>query len=131
MQDLDGFPSRCFQDSLILSLLSQHSYEQCPLSISKVLRVWMLNMVTMNTVLVILLRGVYLLSCYVVSDSLQHRGLEPTRLLYLWNSPGLHFLLQEIFLTQGSNPHLLPWQVDPSPLSPQGSPLLEGSDSLF
>ena len=85
----------------------------------------------MNTVLVILLRGVYLLSCYVVSDSLQPRGLEPTTLLYLWNSPGLHFLLQEIFLTQGSNPHLLLWQVDSSPLSPQGSPLLEGSDSLF
>ena len=73
----------------------------------------------MNTVLVILLRGVCLLSCYVTADSLQPRGLEPTRLLYLWNSPGLHFLLQEIFLTQGSNPHLLPWQVDPLPLTPR------------
>ena len=28
-----------------------------------------------------------------------------------------HFLLQGIFLTQGSNPHLLHWQVDSLPLS--------------
>ena len=42
-----------------------------------------------------------------------------------WNSPGkntglgCHFLLQGIFLIQGSNPyflHLLYWQVDPLPL---------------
>ena len=33
-----------------------------------------------------------------------------------------HFLLQEIFLTQGSNPRLLHWQVDSLPLSHQGSP---------
>ena len=38
------------------------------------------------------------------------RGLWPTRLLCLWDSPGrntgvgCHFLLQGIFLTQGSNP---------------------------
>ena len=46
-------------------------------------------------------------------------GLQPTRLLCLWDSPGkntgvgCHFLLQGIFLTQGSNPcllHLLCWQ---------------------
>ena len=30
---------------------------------------------------------------------------------------GCHFLLQGIFLTQGSNPHLLHWQVDSLPLS--------------
>ena len=29
---------------------------------------------------------------------------------------GCHFLLQGIFLTQGSNPHLLHWQVDSLPL---------------
>ena len=33
-----------------------------------------------------------------------------------------HALLQGIFLTQGSNPRLLHWQVDSLPLSHQGSP---------
>ena len=46
----------------------------------------------------------------VVSDSLQPHGLQPTRLLCPWDSPGknpgvgCHFLLQGIFLTQESNP---------------------------
>ena len=41
------------------------------------------------------------------------RGLKPTRLLCPWDSPGkntgvgCHFLLQEIFLTQGTNQCLL------------------------
>ena len=41
-----------------------------------------------------------------------------------------HFLLQEIFFTQESNPHLLHWQADSLPLSHQGSPqvLLYASD---
>ena len=49
----------------------------------------------------------------VVSDSLWHHGLCPASLLYPWDSPGkntgvgCHSLLQEIFLTQGSNPGLL------------------------
>ena len=49
----------------------------------------------------------------VVSDSLQLHGLYPARLLYPWNSPvknigvGGCFLLQGIFLTQGSKPGLL------------------------
>ena len=34
---------------------------------------------------------------------------------------GYHDLLQEIFLTQGSNLHLLHWQVDSLPPSHQGS----------
>ena len=37
---------------------------------------------------------------------------------------GCHFLLQGIFLTQGSNPRLLcllHWQVDDLPLSPLGT----------
>ena len=34
---------------------------------------------------------------------------------------GCHFKLQEIFLTQGLNPRLLHWQVDPLPLSHLGS----------
>ena len=46
-----------------------------------------------------------------------------------WDFPGkntgvgCHFLLQGIFLTQGSNPSLLHWQVDSLLLSHQGSPL--------
>ena len=49
----------------------------------------------------------------VVSDSLWPHGLQPTRLLCPLDSPGkntgvgCHFLLQGIFPTQGSNPHLL------------------------
>ena len=45
----------------------------------------------------------------VLSDSLRPRGLQPTRLLCPWDSPGKntgvggHFLLQGIFPTQGSN----------------------------
>ena len=35
---------------------------------------------------------------------------------------GCHFLLQEIFLTWGSNPCLLHWQVGSLPLSHLGSP---------
>ena len=43
----------------------------------------------------------------VMSNSLQPRGLEPTRLLCPWSSPGknigvgCHFLFQGIYLTQG------------------------------
>ena len=46
-----------------------------------------------------------------------------------WDFPGknigvgCHFLLQGIFLTQGSNPCLLPWQANSLPLSHQGSPV--------
>ena len=52
----------------------------------------------------------------------------------LWDSPGkntgvgCHFLLQGIFLTQGSNPcllHLLHWQENSLPLSHLGSPTLK------
>ena len=44
---------------------------------------------------------------------LQAYGLQPSRFLCPWDSPGknngvgCHALLQGIFLTQGSNPHLL------------------------
>ena len=37
---------------------------------------------------------------------------------------GFHSLLQGIFHTQGSNPHLLYWQADSLPLNHQGSPLV-------
>ena len=59
------------------------------------------------------------------------RGLEPTRLLCPWDSPakntgvGCHFLLQGIFPTQGSSPHLLHvlhWLEGSLPLVPPGKP---------
>ena len=65
----------------------------------------------------------------VVYDSLWPRGLQPARLLCPWDFPGkntgvdCHFLLQEIFLIQGSNLWLLClllWQVDSQPLAPPG-----------
>ena len=51
-------------------------------------------------------------SHWVVSNSQRPHGLYPTRILCPWDSPGkntgrgCHFLLQGIFLTQGSNPSL-------------------------
>ena len=51
--------------------------------------------------------------CSTASNSLQPHGLQPSRLLLSMEFPskntgvGCHFLFQRIFLTQGSNPHLL------------------------
>ena len=68
--------------------------------------------------------------CSVESSTLQPHELQPTKLLSQRNFPGkntgmgCHFLLQGIFLTQGSSPrclHLWPWQVDSLPLCPLGS----------
>ena len=48
------------------------------------------------------------------SDSLQLHGLQPARVLCVWDSPakntgmGFHFLLQEIFPTQGLHLSLMP-----------------------
>ena len=65
----------------------------------------------------------------VASDSVRTYGLQPVRLLYPWDSPGkdtgmgCHFLLQEIFPIQGSNPHLLcllHWQAGSLALLPHG-----------
>ena len=77
------------------------------------------------------------LSRSVMSNSLQPPGL---RLLCLCNFSGkntgvvCHFLLQGVFLTQGSNPHLLcllHWQADSLPLSHLRSPQdREVSESL-
>ena len=53
------------------------------------------------------------LSCTVMSDSLQPHGLWPARLLCPWDSPGkntgvgCHVFFQGIFPTQGLNPDLL------------------------
>ena len=63
--------------------------------------------------------------------SLQPYGLYPARLLCPWDFPGknprvgYHFLLQEIFPTQGLNLsllHLLHWQADSLPLHQLGNP---------
>ena len=72
-----------------------------------------------------------LLCCCLVSKLcltlLWPHGLLPVRLLCPWDFPGkntgvgCHFLLQEIFLTQGSIPCLLHCEVDSLPLSHQGS----------
>ena len=68
----------------------------------------------------------------VTSNSLRPHGLQPTRLLCPWNSPGkntgvnCHTFLQGLFPTQGSSPHLLHhlhWQVL-FPLVPCGKPLI-------
>ena len=67
-------------------------------------------------------------SCSVVSDSLRPHGPQPARILCPGHFPGknagmgCHFLLQGIFLTQGSNLHLLHWQADSLPLCHLGSP---------
>ena len=66
--------------------------------------------------------------------TLRSHGLQPTRLLCPWNSPGkntgvgCHFLLQNIFPIQGPNTsplRLLHWQADSLPLEPSGKPLLK------
>ena len=60
--------------------------------------------------------------------TLPPHGLQPTRLLYPWSSPGKnigvgsHVFLQEIFLTQGLNPGLLHCRQILYYLSHQGSP---------
>ena len=61
-------------------------------------------------------------------DSLWPHGSYTHRLLCLWDFPGkntgvdCHFLLQGIFLTQGSNLSLLHWQADSLQLSHFGGP---------
>ena len=64
------------------------------------------------------------LCCSVVSNSLWYCDLWSTKLFCPWNYPGkntgvgCHFLLQGIFLNQGSNPCLLRflhWQADSFP----------------
>ena len=69
------------------------------------------------------------LSHSIMSNSLWPHGLEPTRLLYPWNSPGKnagvgsHSLLHGIFPTQGLNPGLLHCRQIIYQLSHKGSPV--------
>ena len=84
-------------------------------------------------------------SARVHAQSLSRVGLfvtsrtEPTRLLCPWDSPGkntgmgCHALLQGIFPTQGSNPHLLcplHWQAGSS-LAPPGKPSVSRNGGDF
>ena len=68
------------------------------------------------------------ISCSVVSNSLQPHGLQPTRFLCPWNSPGqntgvgCHSLLQGIFPTQGSKPGFMHCSQIHYYLSHWGSP---------
>ena len=70
---------------------------------------------------------VHLVAHLVVFNSLQPHGLQPTRLLCPWDSPGkntgvgCHSLIQGILPTQRSNLRLLQWQVDSLPLRRLGS----------
>ena len=72
------------------------------------------------------------LSRFIVSNSVQPYGLQPTRLLCPWDSPGKNTgvgcdaLLQGIFPTQGLNPcllHRLNWLAGSLPLAPPGKPI--------
>ena len=69
--------------------------------------------------------------CSIVSNSLWPHGLQPARLLCLWDFPGkntgvgCHALLQGIFPTQGSHLplwRLLLWQAGSLPLAPLAKP---------
>ena len=84
------------------------------------------------------------LSCLVMSSSfVTLRTVSPFRLPCPWNFPGkntgadCHFLLQGVFLTQGTNLRLLcllRWQADSSPLHHLGSPdvvITEGKQSVL
>ena len=68
---------------------------------------------------------------------MQPRGWWPARLLCLGDSPGqgtgvgCHFLLQEIFVTWGSNLGLLNYQADSLPTEPPGSSFISLKDHIF
>ena len=73
--------------------------------------------------------AVWLYSRQVMSNCLRPHGLQPTRLLCPWDSPGknagvvCHFLLQRIFPIQGLNPGLLHCRQVLYPLSYEASPV--------
>ena len=71
--------------------------------------------------------------------TLQPCGLQPSRLLYPWDSPGknprvgCHAPLQGIFLTQESNPRffcLLHWHAGALPLASPGKPIQSGNPEI-
>ena len=74
------------------------------------------------------------ISCSVMSNSLRPHGLQPARLLCLWNPPGkntgvgCHSLLQGILPTQGWNP-TLPLCRQTLPSEPRREPCIDRSPS--
>ena len=66
----------------------------------------------------LMLSSLLLFNCEVMSNSGDPVDYSSPGFLCLWGFPGknagvgCHFLLQGIFLTQGSNPCLLHWQAD-------------------
>ena len=70
-------------------------------------------------------KSVNVLVTQVMSESQQSHGLQPTRLVCPWDSPGkntgadCHFLLQGIFFTEPGPPIL---QADSLPSEPPGKP---------
>ena len=80
-----------------------------------------------------------LLSPSVTSNCLQRHGLQPTRLLCPWDSPGknprlsCHVLVQGIFPTQGVSPRLLcllHWQSGSLPQASPGKPIFCAKKNL-
>ena len=73
----------------------------------------------------------------VMSDSLQHHGLQPARLLCPWDSPGKntgvgsYSLLEGIFLIQRSNMDLLHCKTILYHLNHQGSPKCRHNSHYF
>ena len=82
-----------------------------------------------------LLKYVSVCSVIKLNPTLWPHGLQPTRLLCPWDSPGkntgvgCHFLLKGIFPTQGMNPHLLHYRRILYHWAP-GLPLLKYSDDI-
>ena len=76
------------------------------------------------------------ISCSVVSSSLQPQGLQPSRLLCPWESPGksteegCHFVLQGI-PDPGVELRSLSLQTDSLPSEPPGKPCLNVTKSLL
>ena len=72
----------------------------------------------------------YLCVCSVMSDffatpwTAAHQSPLPLDFPVESIGVGRHFLLQEIFSIQGSNPHLLHWQADSFTTEPPGKPLM-------
>ena len=73
-------------------------------------------------------------SCWTFCD---RHGLQPTRLLYPWNSPGKNtevdcrFFLHEIFPTQGSNPDLPHYRQNLQHLSHQGNTTIQNDTCIL
>ena len=132
-------PSWCIHISDLIILLGSFHPESIPASLLSIAAIWIITATTTTTT-----SATFLTVCrkhLVCARSIAHLCLIlwPHGLFCLWNFPGenirvdCHFLLlQGIFLTQGSNLHLLNWQgsniessvraEDSLPLSQQGSP---------